>query len=55
MFFSINKEDMEAKVQQEMVALKAQLGLEREIKEDFVKQPVGRPKGRLWLFYFQQR
>jgi hypothetical protein len=44
MFSSISKEDMEAKVQQEMVALEAQLGLEWEMKEGVVKQPVGRPK-----------
>jgi hypothetical protein len=44
MFSSISKEDMEAKVQREMVALEAQLGLEREMKEGVVKRPVGRPK-----------
>jgi hypothetical protein len=44
MFSSISKKDMEAKVQQEMVALEVQLGLEREMKEGIVKRPVGRPK-----------
>jgi hypothetical protein len=44
MFSSISKEDMEAKVQREMVALEAQLGLEREMKEGVVKRRVGRPK-----------
>ena len=41
MFSSINKEDMEAKIQREMVALEAQLGLEREVKEGVVKRLMG--------------
>jgi hypothetical protein len=43
MFSSISKEDLEEKVQREMVALESQLEVEHEM-EDVVKQPVGRPK-----------